>query len=325
MNAMPRYPPDSLSRLATTIMAVLLLLLLLAPSPGSRADGGQSGAFCVPDGWQSSRSVTRGGSQVGGGSKSKPTITRSLGDVIYSSSLQKLWIDDFMIGGGGVPTTRLYDYPGKILYTVHRYDEDQNQTCTKTPLLSPFQPWCVPVNATMTKYKSYYGATSPYLQYFMEFAGKLNDCDTACDVNYRVSLTREYQTPLFQQVWGKQNGERFFQTSEFYNSTIWGSLPPAIFTPPHVCDNVSLLQVPRPGVTGHMTVTVGDCALIEEVTYDLSMKGVSAVDNVQYFNQTLHVEDSVFTIPHNCIYVPPDDTNHHANRHWTHRMPRYFH
>ncbi|XP_076448533.1 uncharacterized protein LOC143285183 [Babylonia areolata] len=78
----------------------------------------------------------------------------------------------------------------------------------------------------------------------------------------------------------------------------------------------------RPDVTGHMTVTVGDCALVEEVTYDTSRKDRSTVDRIQYLNQTSKVDDSVFTIPDYCVHVPPDeDIDSH---HWIRSAPRFF-
>ena len=55
-------------------------------------------------------------------------------------------------------------------------------------------------NATMTKIKSYFGVTPPYVQFFMEFAGKQSD------VSYRISLTVGHDTPLFAQQWGVHDG-----------------------------------------------------------------------------------------------------------------------
>ncbi|XP_076447982.1 uncharacterized protein LOC143284818 isoform X2 [Babylonia areolata] len=241
-------------RLSVSVLALLLMASSTSSSSGAAAEGGQPGTFCVPDGWQSGRAVTRG-MWVEGSRSRKPVVTSSLGDVIYSSSLQKLWVDEDTWTSGGVPMTRIYDYPGKVLYTVRGRDGEKNQTCSKTPLLSPFKPLCVPANANMTHYKSYYGATAPYIEYFLEFAGRVTgpgqDDD---DVSYRVSLSRDYDTPLFQQQWGRENGERFFQTSEFYNSTIWGRVPANIFDPPHICDNASLAtRTPRTSEQGMET------------------------------------------------------------------------
>ncbi|KAK7096407.1 uncharacterized protein [Littorina saxatilis] len=65
------------------------------------------------------------------------------------------------------------------------------------------------------------------------------------------------------------------------------------------------------GVTGHMTVTVGQCALVEEAIFRSSIIDGSVVDSVKYFNQTLTVDPSVFDIPKHvqCPVVPPDDVD----------------
>ncbi|XP_070177975.1 uncharacterized protein [Littorina saxatilis] len=222
--AMAVHPPRGSTMIMTLLVTAVVVSLV------SRATA--QGAFCIPDGWQSGRAITLAVSK----DKGKPTITRNMGDVIYSTSQKKIWIDEDTFASDSPRVTRLYDYPGKILYTIRGENGETEQTCTQTPLPGPFVPVCVPENATMTHYKSYYGLPLPYVEFFKEFEGKEND------VNYRTSLTYD-DTPLFHRKWGKQNGETFFLTEEFYNSTIWGTMPADTFKPPAICRPTNATQL----------------------------------------------------------------------------------
>ncbi|XP_025082529.1 uncharacterized protein LOC112557103 [Pomacea canaliculata] len=52
-------------------------------------------------------------------------------------------------------------------------------------------------------------------------------------------------------------------------------------------------------VTGQVTITVGNCALIAETTY-YHREGVNIVQNTQYLNQTLWVDEKAFAVPAGC-------------------------
>ncbi|XP_070182173.1 uncharacterized protein [Littorina saxatilis] len=134
---------------------------------------------------------------------------------------------------GVVNTSFISTVTQNILYTI---TGSLTQKCKKTTLPGPFAPQCVPADATVLQTDTSFGVETNSVT-AIELSGIQND------VKYRVTLTRETNVPIFEELWGGKNGDNFYQALSFYNFTMSTGLPASVFKPPSACDHVPITQL----------------------------------------------------------------------------------
>ncbi|XP_070182172.1 uncharacterized protein [Littorina saxatilis] len=213
---------------ATGLVLVLGTPATALPTSVTQPEVGQgTSPYCVPEEWQGGRATTLGVVNTSFIS----TVTQNFGSLIYSAKLQKILIDDNLYSGQY--RRRIYDYPANILYTI---TGSLTQKCKKTTLPGPFAPQCVPADATVLQTDTSFGVETNSVT-AIELSGIQND------VKYRVTLTRETNVPIFEELWGGKNGDNFYQALSFYNFTMSTGLPASVFKPPSACDHVPITQL----------------------------------------------------------------------------------